>query len=568
MNQRWLLSVAVLLCLTAGLCAADRQCPKCEHQNRVESRFCGECGTKLEQQQPEAVPSGPGEFSDREVGTAVANGVKYLFSIQRADGSWPLKPHPEEKDAVGWTSLAAYALLESGVSVQDPRIQAALRYLTKHDTDRVYSLGTRCNVWLAAERERPGEYSKYLRHDGAKLIRGLYRGGYDYVLGERYAHNSTAQYGLLGVWAYRRAGGVVPPAFWRACTDYWVKGQQADGGWGYQVTWIRSQKEYNRPTTHATMVPAGVASLFICYDSLAAQQSISRKSGEMPKPIQRGLDWFDKNFAQSLLGQIPVGWMDQYHYYLYGVERVALASGYKYFGNVDWYKEGTKFILARQASNGSFTGGHSSLPSTAFALLFLIRGRHPVAFSKLKFDGDWNNRPRDLAFLTRWMGDSLKRDLSWQIVDFGMDLSDWLDAPILCISGEKKPTFSEQELARLREYVSKGGSIFSISESSGKEFSEGMRAVYAKLFPDYKLVPAEKTHAIYTNPFPLGGSPQFSIVSDGLFPVAIHCDQDLAKGWLLQRSTASKSALQAATNVLMYVTNGKLRNRGTGGQPK
>ena len=515
-------------------------------------------------------PCRAADFSDRAVEAAIAKGIKYLWSIQKADGSWPMKSHPHEKDAVGWSSLAAYALLESGVSVQHPKMQKALDYLTKNDTDRVYALGVRCNVWLAAERERPGEYFKYLRHDGGRLIQSLYKGGHHYILGDKHAHNSSAQYGVLGVWGYRRAGGEVPLGFWRACTEYWVKGQQADGGWGYEVTWIRDQKNYNRATTQGAMVPAGVASLFICFDNLSASKFIDCKGGDLPKPIQRGLDWFDKNFVKSLQGKVPIGWKDQYHYYLYGVERVALASGYKYFGKVSWYKEGAKFILGRQAGDGSFTGGHSSLPSTAFALLFLIRGRHPVAFNKLEFQGDWNNRPRDLAFLTRWMSRTFERSLNWQIVNLQVDVQEWHDAPILYISGSKAPTFSNADLDKLRHYVYQGGTILSATECNGTGFKEGIREAYRKLFPHAELTPIGKDHDLYSDDVyqTIPETVRFEIISNGVRPLVIHTDVDLPMQWQTARAKTGAFAFHAGTNALMYVTDkGKLPHRGTSHWP-
>ena len=42
----------------------------------------------------------------------------------------------------------------------------------------------------------------------------------------------------------------------------------------------------------------------------------------------------DKNFEAVLSGQ-RMGYSDLF-YLLYGVERVGLASGYKYFGKSDW----------------------------------------------------------------------------------------------------------------------------------------------------------------------------------------------------------------------------------------
>ena len=53
------------------------------------------------------------------------------------------------------------------------------------------------------------------------------------------------------------------------------------------------------------------------------------------------------------------------------------------------------------------------LIDTAFATLFLVRGRAPVAINKLDYTGDENAQchgnqcPRDVANLVRWTGRAL-----------------------------------------------------------------------------------------------------------------------------------------------------------------
>ena len=511
------------------------------------------------------------DFSDQAVEAAIAKGVRYLWSGQRKDGSWQDVKIDAMVHAGGYTALAAYALLESGARVSDPRMQKTLNWLkARPNIQEVYTLGVLCNVWLLADRQAPGQYLKYLLRDGNRLATGLYKGGYNYRVGETLAHNSTAQYGVLGVWALKRGRGEVHTGYWRACWDYWTKGQNADGGWGYHVRHVKPSKTLL--STQAAMVPAGVASLFICFDNVHANQFITCEGGELPDSIRRGLAWFDKNFMRSLTDKkFPIGHSNMYTYYLYGVERVGLAAGYKYFGKVNWYKEGANFLLRRQSKDGSWSNERIGRAGpTSFALLFLVRGRHPVVFNKLEFQGDWNNRPRDLAFLTRWMSNKFERSLNWQIVNLNVDVGEWNDAPILYISGAKAPEFSDAHLAKLRDYVQQGGTILSATECNGRAFSEGIRAVYRKLFPEYELTPIGPDHDLYTEKthFDLTSQAKFEMVSNGIRPLAIHTDVDLPKIWQLQNTATGRWAFESATNLFVYVTaKGKLPHRGTNHWP-
>ena len=70
---------------------------------------------------------------------------------------------------------------------------------------------------------------------------------------------------------------------------------------------------------------------------------------------------------------------------------MGLASGLKYFGTTNWYQAGAAAILAAQQDDGSsrlhvkFMDRDDPIPSTAYALLFLCRGRNPVLFNKLEY---------------------------------------------------------------------------------------------------------------------------------------------------------------------------------------
>jgi len=242
---------------------------------------------------------------------------------------------------------------------------------------------------------------------------------------------------------------------------------------------------------------------------------------------------------------------------------VGLATGYKYFGTHNWYKEGATGLLRKQKADGDWGG----VVNTSFSLLFMVRGRNAIIFNKLQFKGDWNNRPRDLAGLTRWLSRTFETTVNWQIINLKVPVSEWHDAPILYISGAKAPEFTKPEKDKLRTFLYQGGTIFSATECGGSAFRKKIREVYAELLPLYELKAVERSHPIYSKKvhYALPGQPKFYIASNGVRPMIIHTDMDLPLAWQLSRTATKQSAFQAAANVAKYVTGTitLLRPRGT-----
>jgi len=518
-----------------------------------------------------APKKGADAFSDKAVLAAIKKTRDFLWSQQDAKtGAWVSfgKQGANNYHPLGPTALAVYALLESDTSkggmetLNDPRMVKALKALASLEIDGTYSLGLRANVWLAAMKKDEPKYKALLRKDVLLLVTSTKDGSYGYTCkgdGKSSGDNSNAQYGLLGVWAGAQALLEIPQQYWIRVPTHWINCQSPDGGWDYRGS----------SASKSTMVAAGVASLFVCYDNLLSGASSFIKCQASPqmalaqKPIERGLGWFDKNFTGSVHGA-PHG------YYLYGVERVGLASGYKYFGKADWYKLGATQFLRAQQANGSFGGGGhgGALANAAYGLLFLIRGRNTVLFNKLEFEGDWNNRPRDLAALTRWLNKNYEGTVNWQIINLSVPVAEWHDAPILYISGSRKPKFSDEHIKALRTYVQEGGTIFSVTECRGVAFTVEMAAVYKKMFPQYELTAAPENHKLYDAVVPMRtrrNRPRFKIVTNGIRPLIVHCDEDLSKEWQLQNSATSRAAFETAANVYMYFTDlrGSIRARGT-----
>ena len=67
------------------------------------------------------------EVTSEQVEQAIRDGIRYLRSVQRGDGSWPEFSSPRYR--TGTTSLATLALLTAGVPPDDPTVEQALAAL-------------------------------------------------------------------------------------------------------------------------------------------------------------------------------------------------------------------------------------------------------------------------------------------------------------------------------------------------------------------------------------------------------------------------------------------------------
>lgn len=522
-------------------------------------------------------------ITDEAVKESIDKGVKYLWSTQQADGSWiAVNTGHNDWYRIGPTAICAYALMECGVAPSDPRMAKALEYIAKQESEMTYCLAFRALAFSTAYRKDPkqSQYRQILFKDVRTLMYSMDgNGGYSYWstgqlasgtpgrynLATEGPDHSNCQYALLGVWAGAMRGAEVPNKYWDKILKFWLGRQLASGGWGYS-TKLRSKGD-------VSMTLAGLASIYVCIDNLRNQAALSCRGGAELPHVKRGMDYLATNF-DSIKSRV---W---FYYTLYGSERVALATGYKYFGKHDWYKEGRTELLRRQQPDGAWDYGAGQLGggkncSTSYALLFLIRGSRPVVFNRLEYDGDWNNRPRSLANLTHWFSNEFENDLHWQIVNFKVKVEEWHDAPILVLTGSKAPTFTDEQIEMLRTYVRQGGTIMTVNECSSVAFKNGMKEAYKKIFPDRELTLMPRDHVVYSKDmqYALAGRPQLMEIHNGVRPLVIHTDIDLARYWQTGNYRSNPSYYRAAVNIVAYVSSklalaGRLRSRGTSMWPE
>ncbi len=495
---------------------------------------------------------------DERLDRAVKAAAQFLLGRIGRDGKCLSEPPAQDPRFAGKTALCVQALLTAGVEPEKSApLAGAIAWLQGAKLHGTYAVAMRANAWALLRDPRT---RGLLKKDTAWLINAMNdEGGYTYTscdgkAGERH-DNSNAQMALLGVTAGARHGVEVPPAYWNRVEKYWIAQQQLDGGWGY-----RTDPRTLTARTYGSMTAAGLASLYLCFDRLRTDQFVRCAAAGEHEPISKGLAWLGEHFRADENPRKGVEW---YYYWLYCAARVGLASGHKYFATHDWYAEGRRALLGRQDPGGSWGYGDRTA-ETSFALMFIIRGRHPILINKLRYPGRWNPRPRDAANLSRWISTTFERPVGWQIVNLDSPPADWHEAPILYLSGAGPIELTAGQIDKIRTYVHQGGVLLSEAACNSGDFTLDMDKLHKKLFADYPLIRLPETHAIYSAHFPSKAGAWLSGVSNGVRLLAVHAPRELSLAMQLGPKKAHLPIYELLANIYVHSTDrGKLRPRGS-----
>ncbi len=544
--------VSVLLVVAAGLPASAQQAPA----------------------RKSAAPT------PEEIEKAIGRGKEALYKLQNADGNWEVAPAPvanqgsdSNRDGTQWggnTAMAVYALLSCGERPTEPRLQKAIQLLQTQSIVGTYAVSFKCLVWL--HLPATPEVKRAMNRD-ARLLRSMARAAkngtpvWDYGPGvRRNAYSlSRTQYATLGLWAASELDVEVPVDFWRLLEKTWETSQQPTGGWKYTFEADIGGEMFNHTTV--CMTAAALASLYIAQDFTKGDFYAGAKGNATSEPIERGLKWLAANFQERVTP--PKSLPREFVYpQLYALERVGLASGLRRFGEHDWYAHGAKWLLEKQSKAGTWNGSFGPIADTSWAILFLQRGQTPVAFNKLDYSpgvtdarkATWNQRPRDIANLTRWLSRSLERDLRWQIVRSDSDLAGLLESPILYLAGDSAVEFKPEAKKLLKDYVEHGGMIVVNADVSKADFTRSITALGTDLFPGTEWRDLPDDHPIWANQNykreAMKGRVALRGLSNGVRELILLMPTgDPARAWQLRNPNQRTETWQTAANVLSYATD-------------
>lgn len=482
-------------------------------------------------------------ITDAEIQAAIDRMVASFYQNQNADGSWERDFVNSHDPDGGETALVVYALMQAGQSHQSPQLAKAIQWLRQKNAAKTYSVGIRCHVWASL----PDEYLPQLGKDAQWLLGAAHPQNSTFSYGYQPGRidNSTTQYGILGLWEFAKRDGKVPKKFWENAVKHFLAAQNSDGGWAYGAD----------GTSRGSMVAAGLTVLFV------AKQQLYTDADDVPKNVLKSIDdglaWLDKNFGPNNING------GHNNYYRYGIERVALASGYAEFGGKDWFETCAQAILKSEGGKGNV----GKNDETAFALAFLARGRVPVWIRKLRIEGqEWNKRYNDLYNLNGWVSDTREQELVWQISDIKSPSTRWLNTPLVWASSSQKWELTDGQKRNLKRYLDLGGTLV-INNERGQVFSNSMEALLKELYPDYSFKEMPDDHPMLTVNYRLDMPPSRRprILSNGARDIAYMLREDW--GSQFQKKTRmGETPWQAMLNLYVATSNrGRLPNRLEGG---
>ena len=500
-------------------------------------------------------------LTDEDVVKAIEKGQNWLTRKQQGNGAWPEKKWYHATGNYGHTETALFTLAYTGVHPNRPVVEKALKVLLTRNLDYTYAISMRFMAYAYIQRKLSGArrdaVRKAMKMDARWLCQAQgTHGGWNYVslrgTGGRYDLSNT-QMAILALREAALAGCEIPDVVWQRSQGLYFRLQQKDGSWNYGE---HNKNRGQQCPGYGSMTAAGLASIFITMDNLNLASGCPCRSGRsqenrgtFDRRVDAALTWLEKNFTASKNPKDPAG---HYHYYwLYSVERVGIAAGYKYFGTHNWFKEGAEHLVKKQAGDGHW----GQLHETCFAILFLYKGRAPVLYNKLEFDGVWNAHRRDIANLKTYIQHNKEQMFHWQIVSLRAPVQELHDAPVLFITAESVPTFSDAHKKKLRQFTDTGGTILLEASCGNAQVRRWATDFLKAMWPEWNLKPLGPEHGSYQDPHKLTQRPEIFGMHDGMRTFLFYAMDDISCPWQTKALAGRKYLFDWGINLFTYATD-------------
>jgi hypothetical protein len=193
---------------------------------------------------------------------------------------------------------------------------------------------------------------------------------------------------------------------------------------------------------------------------------------------------------------------------------------------------------------------------------------------QIVYNGEWKTRHAGLSVLLQQFNQ--KTDIPVKYDRKEIELSDprIFDAPFIYLTGHEDFTLDQADIGNLRDYLTKGGTLFAEACCGRRAFDLAFRQIIAKALPGQSLKPIPPTHSLFALPnriTKMGVTPAMaaqignrSTVEPQLLGLeieghlaVIYSPYGLAGGWELAQNPYAlgyedSAAIALGENILMY----------------
>ena len=374
----------------------------------------------------------------------------------------------------GITALTTLALLSSGHSSNSPYLQRALDYIWEVQEPSSYVLTLRTSIWA----QLPDTFKRRLAKDTKRLIDtlSLQFGGWGIDATAPHSRTETSpltrEFGVIALREAYRRGQSIPKICWRSIANATLKAQHKDGGWSYAQSATSGDSSSN-------MTVAGLNCL-LGVDEIYGDELSDADSELIQSSINIALQWIDKH-ATTKTNSGGTALMS----YLYALERAAMSCGLSEIRNHDWFRDGASAVIKTHCGVRKAKGSTVNL---SFALLFLTRGKSPIALSEFVTHKGEVDPHRVADTITKNISERTEQSLSWKLITNEEHVQSWLTAPLLLIQDINTVP---EDTRKFKEFLDYGGLLVMLA--TGKELRTCV-SFANKLCPTLNVTKTQRSH--------------------------------------------------------------------------
>lgn len=429
-------------------------------------------------------------WSDRDLSAMREAARSALFAMHDETRHWQphTRPPGESAQVGGETAFCCWALLESGVAAQDPRLAPALASLSQ-PMDGTYAIAARILVRASLLRKSLGSAEastrKALESDVAWITAGFSKKtaswGYAQEPSTKLQDNSIRQFVALALLEANSVGVKTPASIWRALCTSICASQSESGGWAYQGHLAGDPARGS--------ITAGLLAALSGMRELEPLAKDARLQANAKRSIERASQWLASRFDANANPGSSSWWV----FWIFALERAAQANGSAEIGGTDWLGAccaslSTQLFSLPTSPNTLCTvrerlaadaGGTRVRPADlATALLFIDRALRPtamLAWSSRDDADDARALARNVAMIVEERDEV--RAAWWVAERESLPVAVSARTPLLYVTRARAQSLDEAQCDALRVHAEHGGIVVI---NLAEEHRASWRALFAK----------------------------------------------------------------------------------------